>query len=235
MTDTTVPGRNKPDLIDNGVRVLTRSPNNRQIILQGTAASPVTTSFGRTPSPELVDNGTKWITRSPGGYLLGILSVYPGDVVTGFDNFDGWPTTEPFNQQQSHASLIPVLKSYAAYNAGTDIIYSQFRRKPFFGPQDEYAQAATINPFLSAPQGHSVINGGGGVIPPVYPIDLIGIYKPRQNQANFLPNEYNQTEKGAWHIVLMPTLAPQPIPPFYGAGPIIGEISCATILGEFSN
>lgn len=202
MADTSIPGRTRPDQIED-VRVVTSRGKLEAallVILAGTAAVATTTDLRATPRCDQISEADRFITRSRVNPLITVLSFYPSDIVQGWDNFAGWPPPEPpFVQPQTHGPLLIAQTSYAAYAPATDIIYKQFRRTPWFVDEPPFIQE----------QGASVIVELVSAAPP--PGDLTTLL--RKPQPNFVAETFNQAWGGAWHIALMPELSPGPPTP----------------------
>jgi len=202
MADTSIPGRLRPDLLED-VRVLT-SRGKREVallvVLAGVAAVATTTDVKATVRPDNIQETERVITRAPASPLISILSLYPDDIVTGSDNFNGWPPPEPpFIQQQTHVPLLITQTSYAAYNPAPDVFYKGFRRTPWFVDEPPFIRQQTASLLI-------------GLVPAPVPSGDLTTFQ-RRPQATFDAETFIQKSTGAWHIALMPNLGPVPPPP----------------------
>jgi hypothetical protein len=196
MSSTDVFARPKYDVITQTKTLTSRAKSATMIVLMGTSAFATPTDVKATPRPDIITQ-TRTVSSWKGNPLITILSVYPNDIVTGFDNFEGFGTPTPDFIQAQKVPLVTSLTSYASYAPGPDIIYPQFRRKPDF----------QIAPDFIKQQGQYPNN----LIVQVAPVgDLTTLQRKPQS---FWPASYNdQKNNGAWHIVLFP-LGPLPPPP----------------------
>lgn len=199
MADTTVPGSIRPDILTTQ-RTLTQRGKIESallVILVGTSAAYTPTDVKATQRPDVITQ-SRTVTSWKGSPLVSILTAYPPDLVPGHDDFTGYGTPTPDFIQQRTVPLVSVLTSYAAYNPAPDIIYKQFRRTPFFADYPPFVQQSL----------KSLINL---TIKPAPAGDLTT--QIRKPQAFIDPLRFDKKNDGAWHIVLMPGIAPQPPPP----------------------
>lgn len=205
MTDFTVPGNRRPDLIDNGSKYVTQRTKAASlllIILGGTAGAFSPFDVKATPRPDLVDNGVKIVTSwRPSPYIT-LLSKLPIDVIVGTDNFEGWPPPEPpfIQPQKNYLRTVTDTATLFPYTGFFDIIYPQFRRKPDWQVEP---------PFLKNQPSRLITNLT--INPP--PVGDLTTQRAKP-QHYFQPADYYfKPANYNWFIPLLPATAPLPPPP----------------------
>jgi hypothetical protein len=197
MTDFTVPGTRDPDQLENVRWVSSRGKAEATllIVLMGTAAAPVTTDIRATPRPDVIEQ-SRIIKAWKPPPLLSYLAAYPDDLVTGWDNFHGWPPPEADFIQPRTVPLVSTLTSYAAYDATKDVL--QWRRKADWQTTPDFIQPWRVWPLqtlvpLPTPIGDQELTRR-------FTIDW-------QTQTVF-----DKPNRGAWHVTLRPDLDVPPTP-----------------------
>lgn len=201
MSDPTVLVYPRSERIDNGVRIITqqgRAASLFLIVLLGTAASAIPNDIRLGAKAQTFIEPQADYTAWQPSRLATVLGFFPGDVTSGFDNFGWWgPPETPFIQPRG-PGLIVALTSYAAYNPATDIL-GRGNRKPDFERERDFlpAQRASIDVGL--------------LVRPAPVGDLTTLL--RRPQPVIPPAVWESKNPGAWHITLLPQLAPLPPPP----------------------
>jgi hypothetical protein len=194
-----IPGRTKPDFIENVRTITSRGKMEAAllIVLAGAAAILPRGGVAHTPPVHQIET-QRVVTSYRGNPLISVLSAYPNDVTTGFDNFEGWPPAPPPFIQPRKVPLVSVYQTYAAYDPIPDVIYDRFRRKPHFVTPPDFIHARG-----SAPLNLTIKPAPAGDL-------TTQLRKPAFfGDAAFVEPK----NPGAWHIVLLPDVGPQPPPP----------------------
>lgn len=201
MSDPTVILYPRSETVDNGSRVLTQRGKAASlflIILLGTAAAVIPNDIAKAAKAQTfvdtVIDATPW-RPSP---LLTILGAFPPDVAVGFDTFGWWPPPPPDFIQQRAPALITSLTGYSPYSPSTDVL-QRGNRKPSFETKPDFIQQQDFSLLV------------GLQIKPAPVGDLTTLLHKPQNSWD-IP-VWDAKNPGAWHVVLMPALAPQPPPP----------------------
>lgn len=224
MTDFTVPGFVKPDLLENFRYVSARGKEEAAllVILAGSAAAASTVdlkSEGRDEIFERISYVTASFKQAP--FVL-LINSYPADILTGFDNFTGSYYPEPSFDQAWKPPFNMVDRSYIPYVPSTDAIAKGFRRTPYFQELDSYIKQ---QPSLVVENLFFV---------PLPPSD--NTFRARMSGIIYDIPFVEPTWKTSWFVPLMPgLLIPRPpVPVFAGAAPIKGYFSGYTVKGFFN-
>lgn len=205
-SDVSVPGRIRSEIITN-TRILGQRGKLESALLIVLAVVGYTGSNEvHAAKSQVFEQRPDFIASWQPSPIITTLTQYPSDVVVGMDNYVGWPPPEPpFIQQQTTQPLVIDLQSYAGYNPAPDTFYKQFQRTPVFEEKPPFIQERlrslinlTINP---APVGDLTTQ----LRKPQWFVE-----SPRDDRKN----------PGAWHIVLLPQIGPQPPPPSPGPSPV---------------
>lgn len=201
MSDPTVVVRTRAEVIDNGVRIISqqgRAASLFLIVILGTAAAALPNDIrAGAKSQTFVEPQVDARPWRPSN-LLTILGAFPPDVTQGWDTFGWWDKPPPDFIQPRSPSLITSLTAYVAYNASLDVL-GRGNRKPWFDPPVHFDQ----------PRKASLLVGLQVKPPPVGDLTTL----QRKPQSFWDPWIWDAKNPGAWHIALMPQLAPLPPPP----------------------
>lgn len=201
MSDPTCVVVPRAEIIDNGVRIQTqqtRAASLFLIVILGTAASVIPNDIARAAKSQTFVESQVDATPWRPNPLLTILGAFPPDVTHGWDTFGWWAPPPPDFIQQRAPALITSLTQYQPYNPGPDILH-RGNRKPWFDPPEVFVQG----------QKASLLTGLQ--IKPAPAGDLTTLlHKP---QSTWDSPIWDAKNPGAWHVVLMPALAPLPPPP----------------------
>lgn len=201
MSDPTVLVYPKAEIVDNGVRILTqqgRAASLFLIVILGTTAAAVPNDIRAAAKAQTFVETQVFDAPQKGAPLVTILGAFPPDVTHGWDTFGWWDKPPPdFIQQRSH-SLITSLTLYVPYNASLDVL-QRGNRKPVFETPADFIQAQKTSLLV------------GLQVKPAPVGDLTTLV--RKPQSVWESPVWAAKNPGAWHIVLLPGLAPLPPPP----------------------
>lgn len=225
MTDFTVPGNIRPDIIEQVKNVSARGkPEAAFLVITGTAASPPQTYFAVRDDDIIIEN-IKQIGAWKGSPFTIIVSSYPNDIVAGFDDFKDYFPEPPFDSpQRLGANTMAVLTSYAVYVAAPDVIIWAKRKQDTF-QNDEFSQPWKIN-------FQSLI-----IIPQAPPGDLTTLrFSPytARGYNDWIPDNFIQAQNVARMVIMLPSQAPVlPINNYAGGGKTLGDFYKNRLLGRF--
>jgi hypothetical protein len=194
MSDPTIILRPRSINVDNGQRLISQRGKRESsllVILPGTSAASVNDVRPRVGAEilEQYQSFNAW----KGSAVVTTLTNYPQDILSGWDNFLGYgEPAAPFIRQRVASGVI-LLTNYGPYDAAQDLLGHRsidFEIEPPFNQgQQQYLLTALVYP--PPPDG-----------------DLSTQYHRPQE---FTDSTFtDQPNRGAWHIVLMPEIAPPP-------------------------
>jgi hypothetical protein len=199
MSDPTIILRPRTTIVSNGERFITsRGKKEAQLLVAmvAPAVTPATYFFFQKSnrSQDFFPSQQDFSSWSP-ARIHTILTIYPQDIIAGWDNFLGHGEPPPPFIQERRAAGAIFLTNYGPYYYPQDLLGHRtidFQvEPPFIQQQRQYLLTALV----PAPQVAGDVSG------PRLGADVIETYT---HIASF---------KGAWHIVLMPDIAPPPPPP----------------------
>lgn len=197
MSDPSIFTQRRAVQVENDARMLPargKMESQLLVILPGTAAATVNDIRHTGAADQIIQ--IRHFDAWKGSAIVTTLTIYPQDIVGGWDNFTGYGEPPlPFIQPWKAAPVV-LLTNYGPYNPAGDILGHRaidFKKEPDFNhAQRQYLLTALVIP-----------------PPPVGDLST-QIFKPQQF---FEPPLWVSPNRGAWFIVLMPNIAPPPPQP----------------------